>query len=72
MLKRNYFLEISKALPDFIHVDRDDMINWLECDMNQEGFEQLTETEIVDFHRKDKPLTSSQIDCRNESDDGDY
>ena len=24
------FLEISKALPDFIHIDRDDMTNWLE------------------------------------------
>ena len=43
--------------------------NWLECDMDQEVFEQLTETEIADLHIKDKSSNSEQIDCRKESDD---
>lgn len=53
------FLEIVKALSDFIHVDRKDMKNWPETDMDEEGFEQLYGNEIADLDRKDGPSTSS-------------
>nr|BAN21014.1 unkown protein [Riptortus pedestris] len=63
------FLEIAKALPDFIHVDRDDMKKWLESEIDEEGFEQLTDNEIADLHRKDEPSTSLQSDYGNMSDE---
>lgn len=62
-------LKVAIDLPDFINVDRDDIINWLDCDKELEGFEKLTDEEIADLNKKEGPSTSSQIEDSEESED---
>jgi hypothetical protein len=61
-------LEIAKSIPDFINVNREDITDWLEKDKNEEGYEQLTDSDIVILHGKDMPSQHRDSESDNSDD----
>ncbi|XP_056648741.1 jerky protein homolog-like [Diorhabda sublineata] len=61
-------LELSRSIPDFINVDRNDIVDWLQKDENEEGFEIQTDSDIVAHYLSSDTLSTSQLPDSEEID----
>ncbi|KAE9536135.1 hypothetical protein AGLY_007358 [Aphis glycines] len=62
-------LDLVISIPDFTNVDEDDIFDWLQKDLNEEGFERLSDSDIaVRYGSVSTPSTSQQPDSSSESD----
>ncbi|KAL4126046.1 hypothetical protein QTP88_010278 [Uroleucon formosanum] len=46
-------LQLATSIPDFTNVDEDDIVDWLQKDLNEEGFERLSDSDIAARNRLD-------------------
>ncbi|KAE9523100.1 hypothetical protein AGLY_016506 [Aphis glycines] len=62
-------LDLVISIPDFTNVDEDDIFDWLQKDLNEEGFERLSDSDIaVRYGSVSTPSTSQQPDSSSEND----
>ncbi|XP_050526828.1 jerky protein homolog-like [Daktulosphaira vitifoliae] len=62
-------LELATSIPDFTNVDKDDIVDWLQKDHNEEGFERLSDFDIAARYGSTSTLSTSQkLDSSSESD----
>lgn len=66
-------LELATSIPDFTNVDKDDIVDWLQKDDNEEGFERLSDSDIAARYGSTSSTISTQQedseDDENDSDD---
>lgn len=66
-------LDLATSIPDFTNVDEDDIVDWLQKDLNEEGFERLSDSDIaVRYGSVTTPSTSQQPDSSSESDNEEH
>ncbi|KAL4104623.1 hypothetical protein QTP88_019917 [Uroleucon formosanum] len=66
-------LDLAISIPDFTNVDEDDIVDWLQKDLNQEGFERLSDNDIaVRYGSVTTPSTTQQPDSFSESDNEEH
>lgn len=41
------YLDLATSIPDFTNVDEDDIVDWLQKDLNEQGFERLSDSDIA-------------------------
>jgi len=41
------YLNLATSIPDFTNVDGDDIVDWLQKHLNEEGFERLSDSDIA-------------------------
>lgn len=60
--------EIATSIPDFTNVDEDEIVDWLQKHLNEEGFELLSDNDIAArYGSLTTPSTSQQPDSSSES-----
>jgi len=66
-------LELATSTPDFTNVDKDDIVDWLQKDANEEGFERLSNSDIAARYgnTNSTPYTSQLADSENDESDND-
>jgi len=65
-------LELATSISDFTNIDEDDIVDWLQKDLNEKGFERLSDSDItVRYVNITTPSTSQQPDSFSESDNDD-
>ncbi|KAL4132729.1 hypothetical protein QTP88_009838 [Uroleucon formosanum] len=58
---------------NFTNVDEDDIVDWLQKDLNEEGFERLSDSDIaVRYGSVTTPSTTQQPDSSSDSDNEEY
>ncbi|KAL4126732.1 hypothetical protein QTP88_010941 [Uroleucon formosanum] len=66
-------LDLATSIPDFTNVDEDDIVDWLQKDLNEEGFERLSDSDMaVRYGSVTTPSTTEQPDSSSESDNEEH
>ena len=68
----NLYLELTKSIPDFVNVDKDNIVDWLHKDDNDEGFKLLSNSNILVSRYDDTRGTPQHTDLEDDESDNDY